>query len=172
MSEKDVQTAEFVERLKDAFDEMVVYNDLKKSNFISSFNLPSFMRDWVLKHFQNDEGEIDIDGAVDFIRQFIPKKDDWKSIVNREVNQGDTVQFLAKIAVNIDIGTQTISFALPDFGLSYREAVITPEVWEACSTELLKSEENWGIIEIGYQYPMSDKEKGKIKLVSFNEINH
>lgn len=170
MSEIDVQTTEFVERLKDAFDEMVVYKDLKKSNFISSFKLPSFMRDWVLKHFQNDEGEIDIDGAVNFIRQFIPKKDDWKSIVNRVVNQGDTVQFLAKIAVNIDIGTQTISFELPDFGLSYRETVITPEVWEACSTELLKSEENWGIIEIGYQYPMSDKEKGKIKLVSFKDF--
>ena len=97
MSEIDVQTTEFVERLKDAFDEMVVYKDLKKSNFISSFKLPSFMRDWVLKHFQNDEGEIDIDGAVNFIRQFIPKKDDWKSIVNRVVNQGDTVQFLAKM---------------------------------------------------------------------------
>lgn len=170
MSEIDVQTTEFIERLKDAFDEMVVYKDLKKSNFISSFKLPSFMRDWVLKHFQNDEGEIDIDGAVDFIRQFIPKKDDWKSIVNRVVNQGDTVQFLAKIAVNIDIGTQTISFELPDFGLSYKETVITPEVWEACSSELLKSEENWGIIEIGYQYPMSDKEKGKIKLVSFRDF--
>lgn len=170
MGETDLQTTEFVERLKDAFDEMVVYKDLKKSNFISSFKLPSFMRDWVLKHFQNDEGEIDIDGAVDFIRQFIPKKDDWKSIVNRVVNQGDTVQFLAKIAVNIDIGTQIISFELPDFGLSNRETVITPEVWEACSAELLKSEENWGIIEIGYQYPMSDKEKGKIKLVSFKDF--
>ena len=170
MSETGIQTTEFVERLKDAFDEMVVYKDLKKSNFISSFKLPSFMRDWVLKHFQNDEGEIDIDGAVDFIRQFIPKKDDWKSIVNRVVNQGDTAQFLAKIAVNIDIGTQTISFELPDFGLSYRETVITPEVWEACSTELLKSEENWGIIEIGYQYPTSEKEKGKIKLVSFKDF--
>lgn len=170
MNETDVQTTEFIERLKDAFDEMVVYKDLKKSNFISSFKLPSFMRDWVLKHFQSDDGEIDIDGAVDFIRQFIPKKDDWKSIINRVVNQGDTVQFLAKIAVNIDIGTQTISFELPDFGLSYGETVITPEVWETCSTELLKSEENWGIVEIGYQYPMSDKEKGKIKLVSFKDF--
>jgi ATP-dependent Lon protease len=170
MNEIDIQTPEFVERLKDAFDEMVVYKDLKKSNFISSFKLPSFMRDWVLKHFQNDEGEIDVDGAVSFIQEFIPKKDDWKSIVNRVVNQGDTVQFLAKISVNIDIGTQTISFELPDFGLGYKETVITPDVWESCSTELLKSEENWGIIEISYQYPMSDREKGKIKLVSFKDF--
>ena len=170
MSTNELQATEYIERLKDAFDEMVVYKDLKKSNFISSFKLPSFMRDWVLKHFQNEDGEIDVDGAVDFIREFIPKKDDWKSIVNRVVNQGETVQFLAKIAVNIDIGTQTISFELPDFGLGYRETIITPEIWEACSTELLKSEENWGIIEIGYQYPASDREKGKIKLVSFKDF--
>lgn len=170
MSEINSQTPEFIERLKDAFDEMVVYKDLKKSNFISSFKLPSFMRDWVLKHFQDDNGEINVDGAVDFIREFIPKKDNWKDIVNRVVNQGQTVQFLAKIAVNIDIGTQTISFELPDFGLGYKETVITPDVWETCSSELLKSEENWGIIEIGYMYPMSDKEKGKIKLISFRDF--
>lgn len=170
MSEIDSQTPEFIERLKDAFDEMVVYKDLKKSNFISSFKLPSFMRDWVLKHFQDDNGEINVDGAVDFIREFIPKKDNWKDIVNRVVNQGQTVQFLAKVAVNIDIGTQTISFELPDFGLGYKETIITPDVWETCSSELLKSEENWGIIEIGYMYPTSDKEKGKIKLISFRDF--
>lgn len=70
----EVQSEEFVERLKDSFDEMVVYKDLKKSNFIAAFKLPSFMRDWVLKRFQDDDGAIDIDGATEFIRTFIPKK--------------------------------------------------------------------------------------------------
>ena len=153
MNDTNIQTPEFIERLKDAFDEMVVYKDLKKSNFIASFKLPSFMRDWVLKRFQNDEGEIDVEGAV------IPKKDEWNSIVNRVVNYGETVQFLAKIAVNIDIGSQTVSFELPDFGLGYRETIIPRYVWESCSNELLKSEENWGIVEIGYQYPETEKEK-------------
>ncbi|MCD7717223.1 MAG: BREX system Lon protease-like protein BrxL [Lachnospiraceae bacterium] len=170
MTTDSKQTPEFIERLKDAFDEMVVYKDLKKSNFISSFKLPSFMRDWVLKRFQNDEGEIDIDGAAGFIKEFIPKKDEWKGIVNRVVNYGETVQFLAKITVNIDIGTQSVSFELPDFGLGYRETIITPDVWEMYSSELLKSDENWGIIEIGYQYPTKEKEKGKIKLVSFQDF--
>lgn len=170
MSEADTKETEYIERLKDAFDEMVVYKDLKKSNFISSFKLPSFMRDWVLKHFQDDDGNIDVDGAADFIREYIPKKEDWKDILNRVVHQGETVQFLAKISINIDIGTQKISFELPDFGLGFKETIINPDVWETCSTDLLKSEENWGIIEIGYQYPTSPKEKGKIKLVSFRDF--
>lgn len=165
-----VQNEEFIERLRDAFDEMVVYKDLKHSNFISSFKLPSFMRDWVLKRFQDDDGENDIDGAADFIRESIPKKDDWKSILDRVVNYQQTVRFLAKISVNIDIKTQTVTFELPDFGLGFKETVIPSDVWDRCSTALLKTEENWGIVELGYQYPISAKEPGKIKLVDFQDF--
>lgn len=164
------QTQEFVERFRDAFDEMVVYKDLKKSNFISSFKLPSFMRDWVLKRFQDEDGSIDMESASEFIRQFIPKKDDWKGIVNRVVNQHERVRFLAKIAVNIDIKTQTVSFELPDFGLLYKDTVIVQDTWEQYSTELLKAEENWGIVELGYQAPLSAKEPGKITLESFQDF--
>ena len=40
-----------IEKLRNCFDEMVVYKDLKKSNFFSALSLPSFMRDWLLKKF-------------------------------------------------------------------------------------------------------------------------
>lgn len=163
-------TEEFAERLKDRFDEMVVFKDLKKSNFISSFKLPSFMRDWVLKRFQDDEGNIDIEGAAEFIREFIPKKENWKSIMNRVVSYQEQVKFLAKISINIDIKTQALSFALPDFGLSFKDTVIPREVWENCSDALLKAEENWGIVELGYQFPETDKGAGKIKLAGFQDF--
>lgn len=170
MSEIRPQDAEWVERFKDAFDEMVVFKDLKRSNFISSFKLPSFMRDWVVKRFQNEDGEIDAVRATEFIREFLPKKDDWKSILNRVVNFQETVRFLAKISVSIDIRTQTVSFELPDFGLGLRETIIPMEVWDRCSAALLKAEENWGVIEIGYQYPQSAKDPGKIRLVDFQDF--
>ena len=47
------------EKLRDCFDEMVVYKDLKKSNFFSALGLPSFLRDWLLKKFADDEGNLD-----------------------------------------------------------------------------------------------------------------
>ena len=166
----EVQSEEMVEKLKDNFDEMVVYKDLKKSNFISSFKLPSFMRDWVLKRFQDEDGIIDVDGATEFIRIFIPKKEDWKSIKNRIVNYQEQVKFLAKVAIDIDIKTQELSFALPDFGLNFKDTIIPREVWDECSDSLLKAEENWGIVELGYQFPESDKKPGKIKLVGFQDF--
>ena len=44
------------EKLRECFDEMVVYKDLQKSNFFSALSLPSFLRDWLLKKFGDDEG--------------------------------------------------------------------------------------------------------------------
>lgn len=167
---QEEQSAVLVEKLKDSFDEMVVYKDLKKSNFISSFKLPSFMRDWVLKRFQDEDGTVDTEGASDFIREFIPKKEDWKSIQNRVVYQLERVRFLAKISIQISIRDQSLSFALPDFGLGYKETVIPGEVWDRCSDALLKAEENWGIVELGYRFPETDKGAGKIMLTDFQDF--
>lgn len=165
------QSTELIERLKDSFDEMVVYKDLKHSNFISSFKLPSFMRDWVIKKFQDDNGEIDVENAINFIREYIPKKEDWKSIIDNIVNYDNTVKFLAKISVSIDIKTKVISFELPDFGLSYKDTIVTQDVWSRCGADLLKSEENWGVVELGYyQDYTSLKEEGKIQLLNFKDF--
>ena len=40
-----------IEKLRNYFDEMVVYKDLRKSNFFAALGLPSFLRDWLLKKF-------------------------------------------------------------------------------------------------------------------------
>ena len=88
--ENDYQgDASFVQRLKDYFPDMVVYKDLNKNNFISSFKLPSFMRDFVLMRYQDEDGAVDVDGAVDFINSFLPKKEAWKSIKNKIVTEGE-----------------------------------------------------------------------------------
>ena len=50
---------ELSDKLRDCFDEMVVYKDLKKTNFFSALSLPAFMRDWLLKKFEDEDGEID-----------------------------------------------------------------------------------------------------------------
>lgn len=161
---------DFVERLKDAFDTMVVYKDLQQNNFISSFKLPSFMRDYVVKNFQDDDGNVDQEGASEFVRTFIPKKDDWKSIMDRIIRKGETVRILAKVSIQINIRTGEVSFSIPDFGLGYKDTTIPDDVWDSCSKDLLKAEENWGIMDLAYQYPYDDKTPGKIKLMSFRDF--
>ena len=176
---------DYVEKLRDNFDEMVVYKDLKKTNFFSALSLPSFMRDWLLRKFEDENGEFDKDDLARFVKKFIPRKDDWNAIKNRIVVEGEKVKFLAKVSVNIDIKTGEISFALPEFGLGFKETIIESGVWEECKDDLVKGRDIWGMVELGYRSPDSfdiefeyertrSKAKaskdGKIKLLSFKNF--
>ena len=134
------------EKLRECFDEMVVYKDLKKSNFFSALSLPSFLRDWLLKKFGDDEGNFDIDELTDFIHTYLPRKDEWISIKNRIIVENERVKILTKITVDINIKNQEITFALPDFGLTNKETIIEPYVWEECKDELVKGKETWGAV--------------------------
>ncbi len=62
-----------IEKLRNCFDEMVVYKDLKKSNFFSALSLPSFMRDWLLKKFEDENGNFDSDELVLIVKTYLPR---------------------------------------------------------------------------------------------------
>lgn len=170
------------DKLKCCFDEMVVYKDLKKSNFFNSISLPSFMRDWILKKFEDDDGNFDAEEVARFVKAYLPKKEDWNAIKNRVVIEGERVRFLAKVSVDIDIKTGEVSFALPDFGLPYKDTIIEDSIWQDCKYDLVGQHETWGMVEIGYRSPdefdwcleyedkgvkSKDKKQGKIRLLSF-----
>lgn len=157
-----------IQLLRECFDEMAVYKDLRKINFFSALSLPSFLRDWVLQKFEDDEGNFDFDEVSEFIRTYMPRKEEWVAIKNRIVYENERVKLLTKISVDINIKTQEISFSLPDFGLSHRETVIEPDVWEDCMDDLTQGGDVWGIVELGYRFPIEEqKVPGKIKLTGF-----
>jgi len=158
-----------IEKLRNCFDEMVVYKDLKKSNFFSALSLPSFMRDWLLKKFEDENGQFDPDELLRFVRTYLPRKDDWTAIKNQVVIEHERVKFLAKVSVDIDIKTGEVSFSLPDFGLSSKDTIIEESVWHTCKEDLVRGHETWGMVEIGYRSPDDgdNKSRGKIKLTTF-----
>ena len=176
---------ELIEKLRDNFDEMVVYKDLKKTNFFSALSLPSFMRDWLLKKFEDDEGQFDKEDLARFVKKFIPRNEDWNAIKNDIIVENKKVKFLAKVAINIDIKTGEVSFALPDFGLGFKDTIIDPDTWDTCKQDLVKGRDIWGMVELGYRAPddfdwsfeyekkaskAKDKKTGKIKLISFKNF--
>jgi ATP-dependent Lon protease len=76
-------------KLRECFDEMVVYKDLQKTNFFSSLSLPSFLRDWILKKFEDDEGNYSTEEISDFIRTYYPRKEEWVSIKDRLITDNE-----------------------------------------------------------------------------------
>ena len=118
------------EKLRNYFEDMVVYKDLKESNFFKSLNLPSFLRDWLLKMFEDEEGHFDVEEITNFIHSYIPSKTDWIGIKNRIVVEGERVKILTRISVDINIKNQEVTFSLPDFALSNKDTIIEPVVWD------------------------------------------
>jgi len=170
-----------IDKLRDCFDEMVVYKDLRKSNFFSTLSLPSFMRDWLLKKFEDRNGEYVTEEVLQFIKTYLPSREDWKSIKERVVINNETARLLAKICTDISIEKQEVYFSLPDYGLRFSETIIEDKVWENCRDYLL-ADETWGQIDIGYRSPDDGEDifssmkggqsstkssKGKIKLLGF-----
>lgn len=156
-------------KLKEYFDDMVVFKDLKESNFFKDLNLPSFLRDWLLKMFENEEGKFDVEELTNFVKTYIPSKTEWIGIKNRIVVENERVKLLTRISVDINITTHEVSFSLPDFGLGNKETIIDSNVWDECKDDLVKAKETWGVVELGYRYP-EGKIKGKIKLISFQNF--
>ena len=91
-----------VEKLRDYFEEMVVYKDLKNNNFFSSLGLPAFLRDYLLKTFSDDYGRFDMEEVSAFIKKYIPKKEDWMRIKNQNnyENEKDYVIESVKFLIN------------------------------------------------------------------------
>lgn len=162
-----------IDKLRMYFDEMFVYKDLKNNNFFSVLSLPSFTRDWLLKKFEDEEGDFDNEELANFVKRFIPKKNDWIAIKSRIVKDNERVRMLAKIGIEINIRTGEVSFILPDFGLTAKETIIEDEVWYDCKDELVSGREVWGMIELAYRLPddsVIPKTPGKIRLVSFKNF--
>lgn len=162
-----------MDKLRECFDEMVVYKDLKHNSTFKALKLPSFLRDWVLKKFEDEDGHFDVQELSDFVSVYMPKKEDWLKIKNRIIIENERVKILTKIAIDIDIRTEEISFSLPDFGLSNKETVIEPHIWDTLKEELVKGQETWGIVELGYRQPndlAKPKIQGKIVLTGFTDF--
>ena len=161
------------DKLKKIFSDMVVFKDLKTSNFFSALSLPSFMRDWLLRRFEDADGNFNAAELSHFVKKFIPRKDDWKALKSRIVMDNERVKLLAKISVEIDIKNAAAAFTLPDFGLTAKETMIDERVWEIYKHELISGREVWGMLELGYRPPDNEarpKIPGKIRLLKFQNF--
>lgn len=84
---------------------------------------------------------------------------------------GETVRFLARIRVNVDIKTGKTLFELPDFGgtRSGASGEVANDVVSRWKETLLKESENWGIVELIWGKDYSSRQgKGVIKLIEYS----
>jgi len=156
-------------KIREVFADMVVLKDPQRSEYFSNLSMPSYMRDWLVMKFSDEDGNVDYDSVRRYIKRYIPGKDDFEQYKFHMVN-GETVQFLARVRVSVDIKSGKTKFELPDFGGSKGGAagVVAYEVAEQWQATLLHESENWGIISLMWTMEGSaSNPKGVITMVSY-----
>ena len=157
------------DKIRDVFSDMVVLKDPKRSEYFSKLSIPSYMRDWLVMKFSDEDGAVDYESVRRYINRYIPSREDYEQFKFRMTN-GETVQFLARVRVAVDIKTGKTMFELPDFGGTRGGAggVVNHDVVEKWQDTLLRESENWGIISLCWQVDYSgSKPKGYISMVEY-----
>ena len=155
--------------LKEIFADMVVLKSPQRAGFFKELKLPSFMRDWIVMKFSDNDGEIDTERIQNYIKRYVPSKDDFE-YMKFQLTNGEAVTILARIRVSVDIKTGNTMFEMPDFGdiKSGAGGIIEKQVVEKWQDTLLKESENWGIIELTWMQDFSKrKATGFIQMTDY-----
>ena len=107
------------------------------------------MRDWLVMKFSDNQGNIDFDSTLAYIKKFIPDRDAFQ-VIKYRLMQGSTEKLLARVRLDVNLKKGVVQFELPDFGGSRGGAsgIVSDEVLEKYADTLLRESENWGIIEL------------------------
>lgn len=157
------------EKLRDVFADMVVLKSPQRASFFKDLKMPSFMRDWIVMKFSDDEGSVDRERIINYVKRYVPSKEDYEQL-KFQLTSGETVTILARIRVSVDIKTGDTLFEMPDFGDTKSGAggIIEKRIVEQWQSTLLKESENWGIIELTWMQDFSKKKaSGFIKMIDY-----
>lgn len=157
------------EKLRDVFADMVVLKNPQRAGFFKDLKMPSYMRDWLVMKFSDDDGEVDQERVMNYIKRYVPSKDDFEQM-KFQLTSGETIVILAKVRVSVDIKTGDTLFEMPDFGDTKSGAggIVEKQVVEQWQGTLLKESENWGIIELTWMQDFSKKKaNGFIKMTDY-----
>jgi ATP-dependent Lon protease len=157
------------DKIRNVFSDMVVLKNPKRTEFFSNLSLPSYMRDWLVMKFSDKNGNIDSDSVLRYIKQYIPSREDFEQIKYQMVI-GESIRFLARLRVSVNIKNGKTEFELPDFGGAKSGAggEIRNDVVDKWQDVLLHENENWGILELTWCRDFSSKQaKGIITLIGY-----
>lgn len=153
---------EFDKKIRDTFIDESVYKMPERYSVFSGKNLPSFIKDWLIKKFTDSDGTLDKNSLLRFMDEHLPQKD--SKIKGRLINDGDDITVLGRLIIEPDVKTGILRFAIPDMGIKLNEGKVPAYI--AKKYKDLKGGEVWGVVRLAYTPPQG-KDKGVIELVDF-----
>ena len=149
-------------KIRDIFPEEAIYKTPMRYNMFAGVNLPSFIRDWLIKRYSDERENVDKDALFAFLNKHIPTKD---SDIKSRLIKGETIQILVRVIVESDLKAGIFKFSIPDIGIKSNEGRVNEFVMRSQKGGM-KEGENWGIVTLEYVRP-EEGDKGYAELIKF-----
>ena len=151
------------EKIRNQFASMAIYKDSASTNSLfAGRNLPSFVKDFVLKKYINEIGQVDKNGLTNFLETVIPQKSEE---VKDRLGNGEEITLLTRFIIYIDLVKGVRRFGIPDLGIKINEGQIPEYVYSKHKGSLVDGEK-WGIIKLCV-LPDADGKKQHVEMVDY-----
>ena len=155
--------ASTTEKLKEQFASMAIYKDPASTNSLfAGRNLPSFVKDFILKKYILKDGMLNREGLTQFMDKVIPEK---QTDVKDRLAAGEELVLLARFIIYIDLVRGVRRFGIPDLGIKINEGQIPEYVYKNHAGELVDGEK-WGIVKLSL-LPDADGKKNHVEMVDY-----
>lgn len=148
-------------KIQEIFPEETVFKTPKNYRIFSGQNLPSFVKDWLIKRYTHENGELDIQELKSFLNNHIARKG---SKIKGTLMDLQDITLLARIIVEPDIKSNILRFSIPDIGIKLNEGSIPQYI--ARKHPELKGDEVWGVVKLVY-IPPEGTQRGMIEIVDY-----
>lgn len=162
MNETRQLTIPLEDKIREVFPLESLYKDPDAYSVFTGRNLPSFVKDWLIKCF-SEQGYFDKEACMAFIEEKIPRK--GTNIRRQLLHSRKPLQIFSRIIVNTDLLNGKMSFSIPDLGIGKREGVVSQGM-AASKINRLHEGEVWGILALNYIPPLEGA-KGYVELSDF-----
>lgn len=148
-------------KIREVFPEESVFKTPKNYRVFSGQNLPSFVKDWLIKRYTDENGALDIQELKSFLNNHIARKG---SKIKGTLMDLQDITLLARIIVEPDIKSNILRFSIPDIGIKLNEGSIPQYI--ARKHPELKGDEVWGVVKLVY-IPPEGTQRGMIEIVDY-----
>ena len=150
------------DKIKNYFENEYVCKTSQNYSVFGGKNIPSFIKDWLVKRYSDQFGNVDGESINKFLTDHMPKDKGIKT----DILMGEDKKILARILIEPDIKKDILKFEIPDLGIKSNETKIPKYI--AKKHKELKSGEVWGVVTLTHN---TEEKENFIELVDFRSFS-
>ncbi len=153
------------QKIKETFPDLSVMKRASNGALFKGRNLPSFVKDFVLRRYTDNEGVIDTAALKRYLDEKMPIETET---VKQRLLNGESVNITTRFITLTDIASAKVKVSIPELGIN-GDAFVTPQLLQDNSDGLADGE-HWGNITLEYVEP-EGRRKGYIQITTYLSFN-